>query len=159
MANVAALSSVPRATGPRRHAVSALIVSAFVLTVITTVSYLVGLYLPFRFFEAANGECAYRACGGAQTGAWWGFFANGATWEGSVPYLTNTAVTASFLMLISGPIVMLLLPVVTFAAIPRRHQAKRFEVILLALTALLLVAAFIVFVTPTGQRLWDVVLD
>jgi hypothetical protein len=169
MANTASLPAFRQATGIRRHLVSALVVSLSALTIFSTMAYLVGLYLPFRLYEAANGECHFLACAGTDTGAWWGFFANENAWSSGVPFLTSAAINFNLIaVIILGPAVCLLLPVfllqlVRFGARERLRaavsRAFRIELILVAIAALFVVATVVAFLTPTSSRLWEVILD
>jgi hypothetical protein len=169
VANTASLSAVPRATGIRRHLVSVLVVSLSTLTIFATTAYLIGLYLPFRLYESANGECHFLACAGTDTGAWWGFFANEDAFNHGVPFVTSPAVYVSFFALVFiGPALCLLLPVGVLGLLrdgARRRlraivsQAYRFEIILSAVAGLMVMVTVLAFFTPTSQRLWEVILD
>jgi hypothetical protein len=117
------------------------------------VSYFVGFYLPFALFESANGTCTHTPCPTVERDAWWSFFAEDTAFnEGRRSVLTAFVFFGPLLAVLIYPLIV---AIACFAAL----RATRTERWLSAVSVAALTALAILFLTPTGRRLYQVVLD
>jgi hypothetical protein len=146
------MTTAARAAGPRRMP-RIPFVGIALFNVSLAVSYFLGLYLPFALFESANGTCHHTPCPAVHRSAWWSFYAEDtAFYEGWRSAVTTFVFFGPLLALFIWPLTV---AVACFATL----KATRTERWLSAVSAFAFVVLAILFLTPTGRRLYEVVLD